>query len=436
MRRGRGDDVASTAWSCDEAEGDFVGDGSTHIIIGRDVASAPAQSAVIFDATATAGLNQQHHRRPNKQSPSLVASLSGCFDKVRVLRRGSQGVVYLARCRATHRLVAVKRMFCDARELSMRGVADSVLREIGLLSRLSADCAHLIRFVQVAATRAGELCLVMEACQGDVTAYLQAAGPPPMEFVAHVMRGVLGALQHLHRHSVLHRDIKPSNVLLREDGSIALADLGSAREVFDDGVGGGASSGGGGGGSAPLTPGARRTTLPYRAPEVLLGDRHYTAAVDMWGVGVLLAELLRGSHLFSASSEMQTLTRVFAFIGTPTEETWPEFHNFPLLQAFNFAVLAPTLAASVAAWRPALPRHGGASAATAIDLLERLMSPNPAQRPTAEQCLCHAFFDEFPSSAAAWVRWRAEGDGVPARKPVSISMALSLGGGDDEDEDD
>jgi len=51
-------------------------------------------------------------------------------------------------------------------------------------------------------------------------------------------------------------------------------------------------------------------TQYYRAPEILMGARHYTTAVDMWSVGCVLAELLSRHILFQANGPMQQVKTV------------------------------------------------------------------------------------------------------------------------------
>ena len=46
-------------------------------------------------------------------------------------------------------------------------------------------------------------------------------------------------------------------------------------------------------------------TLWYRAPEILLGCQHYGKAVDMWSIGCIFAELIRGSVLFPGEDEVR-----------------------------------------------------------------------------------------------------------------------------------
>ena len=61
----------------------------------------------------------------------------------------------------------------------------------------------------------------------------------------------------------------------------------------------------------------------YRAPELLLGAARYTEAVDVWAVGCIMAELLRGSPLFPGKTEAETLNMLFQLLGTPSSRIWP-----------------------------------------------------------------------------------------------------------------
>jgi serine/threonine protein kinase len=77
-------------------------------------------------------------------------------------------------------------------------------------------------------------------------------------------------------------------------------------------------------------------TLRYRAPEIMLGVREYNAAVDMWSVGCIMAEMVRGETPFKGDNEIDQLLKIFEALGTPNTKDWPEvadgenFHNrFP-----------------------------------------------------------------------------------------------------------
>ena len=57
---------------------------------------------------------------------------------------------------------------------------------------------------------------------------------------------------------------------------------------------------------------AQVVTLWYRAPEVLLGSRHYSTAIDMWSVGCIFAEMvMRGNPLFPGDSEIDQIFKIF-----------------------------------------------------------------------------------------------------------------------------
>jgi cell division cycle 2-like len=53
----------------------------------------------------------------------------------------------------------------------------------------------------------------------------------------------------------------------------------------------------------------------YRAPELLLGTKEYSTAIDMWSVGCLMAELLAKEPLFNGKNELEQLDKVFEFCG-------------------------------------------------------------------------------------------------------------------------
>lgn len=52
-------------------------------------------------------------------------------------------------------------------------------------------------------------------------------------------------------------------------------------------------------------------TLWYRAPEILLGSRHYSTAIDMWSVGCIIAEMATRQPLFPGDSEIDEIFRIF-----------------------------------------------------------------------------------------------------------------------------
>lgn len=96
----------------------------------------------------------------------------------------------------------------------------------------------------------------------------------------------------MHSRRFLHRDLKPLNILMTEDGEVKLADFGLAR-TYSPCV------------PRPLT--REVATLWYRSPELILGDNTYTYELDMWGVGVIMLELLEKQPPFRATTELEML---------------------------------------------------------------------------------------------------------------------------------
>jgi cell division cycle 2-like protein len=143
-----------------------------------------------------------------------------------------------------------------------------------------------------------------------------------------LLRQLLKGVRALDRACIMHRDLKPANLLYNNDnGRLVICDLGEARRYAD------------GDDTESRTPGVM--SLRYRAPEVLLGDPHYTLAVDMWSAGGIFAKLVAGHDLLPATTEMELVQMMLSCFGTPTEETWPGFEKLPMANELKLAA-APT----------------------------------------------------------------------------------------------
>ena len=106
--------------------------------------------------------------------------------------------------------------------------------------------------------------------------------------VKRLMIQLLDAMAYLHSHYIVHRDLKMSNLLYSHSGQVKIADFGLARTIGSPRH------------KKKLTP--RVITLWYRAPELLLGAKTYSFAVDMWSLGCILGELLACEPMFRGST--------------------------------------------------------------------------------------------------------------------------------------
>lgn len=104
-----------------------------------------------------------------------------------------------------------------------------------------------------------------------------------------------------------NKDLKPSNLLISSKGELKLADFGLAK-LF-------------GSPDRRYTP--QCVTRWYRAPELLFGSEQYGPSVDIWAVGCIFAELMLRTPYFPGENDIDQLGKIFAALGTPTEEQWP-----------------------------------------------------------------------------------------------------------------
>ncbi|XP_071825972.1 cyclin-dependent kinase 2-like isoform X2 [Apostichopus japonicus] len=258
------------------------------------------------------------------------------FQKVGKIGEGMYGVVYKARDKETGDLVALKK--------------------IKLTSLLDVVHSQL------------KLYLVFEYLHKDLRQYLDAhpsQGLQPM-LVKSYLKQLLQGISYCHAHRVLHRDLKPQNLLVDADGFIKLADFGLARAF-----------------GVPVRSFTHEVvTLWYRAPEILLGCKYYSVAVDVWSLGCIFAEMTTKKALFTGDSEIDQLYRVFRTLGTPDEESWPGVSKLPDYKSTFPKWQQHDLHKSV----PALSVDGA-------DLLKQMLMYQPDKRTSAKGALNHRYFD-------------------------------------------
>ena len=127
--------------------------------------------------------------------------------------------------------------------------------------------------------------------QGDLRARMKAGGIDPAMAVSYIKQAAAG-LGAIHEVGIVHRDLKPDNLMLRQDGSLALADFGVAKQV-----------------SMKITDtgdGDIVGTPYYLSPEQALGQP-VDARCDMYSLGVLAYELLAGRKPYHATSAQELL---------------------------------------------------------------------------------------------------------------------------------
>ena len=144
---------------------------------------------------------------------------------------------------------------------------------------------------------------------------------------------LLNGLVYLHSCHILHRDLKPANILITSAGVVKIGDLGLARLIYEP--------------LQPLFAGDKVVvTIWYRAPELLMGAKHYTKAVDCWAVGCVLAEIASLRPIFKGEEakldskknvpfQRDQLLKIFEVLGTPDEGDWPGVVHMPEYQSMK-----------------------------------------------------------------------------------------------------
>src|SRR5439155_22597975 len=136
--------------------------------------------------------------------------------------------------------------------------------------------------------------LVMRYLRGGSLRERLAQGPLPPEESARVLDQVAQALGAAHRQGVVHRDVKPANILFDQEENAYLTDFGIARDVEVAEV---AATGGS---SSPFAY--------YLSPEAIRGEPA-TPRTDIYGLGVVLFEILTGRHPFADAPPQQIVEK-------------------------------------------------------------------------------------------------------------------------------
>ncbi|KAI0283445.1 kinase-like domain-containing protein [Russula aff. rugulosa BPL654] len=308
---------------------------------------------------------------PRTRHPPLTSSRSVySYEKLNSIEEGSYGVVFRARDKQTGDIVALKKLKLDEEKY---GFPITALREINALMLCRHDNVVGIREVVVGETLT-QVFIVMDFIEHDLKTLLTLMPSPFLQSeIKTLMLQLLSAVSHCHSNWILHRDLKTSNLLMNNRGTIKVADFGLARRYGDPvGVGG----------MTQLV-----VTLWYRAPEILLGAKTYSTAIDMWSVGCIFAELLLKEPLFQAKAEIELISMIFKLLGPPTNDSWPEYSSLPLAKTITPPSPQPH---QFRQKFPFLTING-------IDLLSSLLTYDPERRITAEEALQHPYFSEAPA---------------------------------------
>jgi tRNA A-37 threonylcarbamoyl transferase component Bud32 len=261
-------------------------------------------------------------------TPDLSGQTIGEFHILRRLGHGGMGYVYLAEQSSLKRKVALKFLRSD---LAANPIALSRFRrEAEAVARVTH--ANIVQVYSIGEAD-GRHFMALEYVDGrNLRQYLARKGPPDLPVALMIMRQVAAALQRAAESNIVHRDIKPENILLTRKGEVKVADFGLSRVLAGEQ-------------DLNLTQdGVVMGTPVYMSPEQAQGNPLDTRS-DIYSFGVTCFQMLAGQPPFRGQTALEVALK-------HVNEQPP----------------------SLAELRPDLPPP-------LVDLVQRMMSKDPAARP-------------------------------------------------------
>eukprot|EP01126_Amoeba_proteus_P061969 TRINITY_DN8363_c0_g2_i2.p1 TRINITY_DN8363_c0_g2~~TRINITY_DN8363_c0_g2_i2.p1 ORF type:complete len:394 (+),score=78.16 TRINITY_DN8363_c0_g2_i2:97-1182(+) len=212
------------------------------------------------------------------------------YSKCRVLGKGAFGKVYAVQLIADKRVVRVVKEMNKSEIVSKGENAINLLVKERILLTELLGCPFVVR-IYAAHQDEKRLYLMLDFCSGgELDFHLSTMRHMSEEYVKVYAAELVVGLDEMHnRYHIVHRDLKPENVLLSPEGHIVIIDLNIAHRCDEEGN---------------IANPKRKSigTLPYMAPEMLLGKDH-GVSVDWWSLGILLYELRHGQIPFHTTGK-------------------------------------------------------------------------------------------------------------------------------------
>ena len=232
--------------------------------------------------------------RQERERRRFQEQVAARFELLGELGRGGMGVVYRAEDRLLRREVALKLLLDapDALAPAAERRRERLRREGLIVGEL--DHPGIVRVLGQGELE-GQPFLACELVEGARTLGALAPGLPRTRRVE-LVRDAARALGYAHARGVVHRDVKPENLLVDQAGRLRVTDFGLARDAHSE--------------LGRLTrSGAMVGTPHYMSPEQLRGEQA-TAASDVWGLGVVLYEVLSGQLPVGGESLVELSARL------------------------------------------------------------------------------------------------------------------------------
>ncbi|XP_056888343.1 serine/threonine-protein kinase N2-like isoform X2 [Takifugu flavidus] len=213
------------------------------------------------------------------------------YKYISVLGRGHFGKVLLAEFKKTGKLYAIKAL--KKKDIVTRDEVDSLMSEKRIFEMINASRHPFLVNLHGCFQTGDHVCFVMEYLPGgDLMIHIHNSVFTEAQTRFYSACVVLG-LEFLHLNKIIYRDLKLDNLLMDADGFVKITDFGLCKEGMGHGDRTSTFCG----------------TPEFLAPEVLTDD-DYTRAVDWWGMGVLIYEMLVGESPFPGEDEEEVFDSI------------------------------------------------------------------------------------------------------------------------------
>lgn len=301
------------------------------------------------------------------------------YEKLAKIGQGTFGEVFKARCKQDkNKIVALKKVLMENEK---EGFPITALREIRILQLLNHEnIVNLIEICRQYNRHKTTFYLVFDFCEHDLAGLLSNINVKfSLGDIKKVMQQMFEGLFFIHNNKIIHRDMKAANILITRQGILKLADFGLARAISINKQG------------QANRYTNRVVTLWYRPPELLLGERNYGSAVDMWGAGCIMAEMWTRVPILQGNTEQHQITLIAQLCGNITPDVWEGVDKLELYHKMEIPKGKRRVKERL--------RHY-LKDPYACDLIDKLLSLDPSKRLNADESLNHDFFwtDPMPQS--------------------------------------
>ena len=282
---------------------------------------------------------------------------------------GGYASVYKYKCDKDGTCYAVKKFLSDD-----NGVRADALREISILVKLHHP--NIIKIIDVMNFRPKgnrQILMVMEIADVSLATYQTRVTSMDPTIIQSYMYQLSRGLQYLHSHDVWHRDIKPHNILVYRNGKVVIADFGLSRFGVIE--------------TSRLTMDIQ--TLFFRAPEILLGSTVYGSQVDIFSLGVVFAGMILNRFMFLGENNDDVLKKQITILGHMSEKSWQGVSG---MRNYTDSIKKLTEDNETGTFNIVFKEHIDRIGEDGIQLLRRMLTPNPNNRATMNEIMESAYF--------------------------------------------